>query len=457
MIDVSALKNQFGQIAVLGLGVSGQAVVKALQHHNVPFTVWDDLADTRDKAAANGLTVADPLQTLTVNDLAIQSAGMKPDHAILTALHARNITVWNDLDLLYFAAPQARYIGITGTNGKSTTTSLIGHILQENGLSVAIGGNLGPSAPSLPVLDAHGIYVMELSSYQLHSAKSLRCDIAVCLNITEDHVDWHGSMDAYMKAKTLIFRPRDQKIQQAIIGLDTPPTHHLFDTLKQSHHHRVIGVTQQAAAPHDNQLTLIDGVLYEQQLCIDALPPHPVLRGAHNIENQMIAFAACRAIGLSANHILDAMQSFGGLKHRQQPVGSIGPVTFINDSKGTNVDATAKALATFNDIYWIVGGKDTEEGIDGLETFYPQIRQAYLIGYATERFAKKLDGQLPYKRCDTIANAVRVAFADAQKNGGPANILLSPACKSFDQYANFEQRGDDFIAQVTTLMKEEAA
>ncbi|HEY1097086.1 MAG TPA: NAD(P)-binding domain-containing protein, partial [Alphaproteobacteria bacterium] len=138
MIDVTTLKNQFGQIAVLGLGVSGQAVVKALQHHKIPFTVWDDLADTRDKAAANGLIVADPLQTLTVHDLAIQSAGMRPDHPILTALHTKNITVWNDLDLLYFAAPQARYIGITGTNGKSTTTSLIGHILQENGLSVAI-------------------------------------------------------------------------------------------------------------------------------------------------------------------------------------------------------------------------------------------------------------------------------------------------------------------------------
>jgi UDP-N-acetylmuramoylalanine--D-glutamate ligase len=456
MIDLAALPSHFKQITLLGLGVSGQAAVKALQHSQVPFTVWDDNPETRAKATAEGLTVANPLDHLNdAHDLVVQSAGMKPDHPILQALHEKNITVWNDLDLLFFAAPQARYLGITGTNGKSTTTALIGHILRENQVPVAIGGNIGFAGPALPMLDDKGVYVIELSSYQLHSAKLLRCDVAVCLNITEDHLDWHGTMDAYTAAKALIFRTRDHQIQHSIIGLDTPPTAQLFDTIKRSQHHHVTGITQKAAQATDQLVTLFGGGLYEQQTRIADWSEHPVLKGVHNNENRLIAYTACRAIGLSSAHILSAMQSFTGLQHRQQPVGSFGAITFINDSKATNADATAKALAVFDHIYWILGGKDKSDGIDGLEEFYPRIKKAYLIGDATERFAKKLDGAMDFARCETIANAVRTAFADAQQQSGKSVILLSPACASFDQYTNFEKRGEDFIAQVKMLLDEQ--
>lgn len=454
MIDLHALKEQFPKIAVLGLGVSGQAVVQALQESHVPFTVWDDLPETREKATQQGLDVANPVNICNESDLVIRSVGMKPDHPILAALESKNVTLWNDLDLLYFAAPKARYIGITGTNGKSTTTSLIGHILQQNGLKVAIGGNLGMAAPTLDVLDETGVYVLELSSYQLATSKLWRCDIAVCLNITEDHLEWHGTMESYIAAKALIFRLRDHQMQHAIIGIDTPDTQRLYETLKQSYHHHVIGVTQHSTAPADGQVAVIDGRFFELNADLGDWPDHDVLKGAHNTENRLIAYAACRAVGLSSKHILDSMASFKGLKHRQQPVATIGDVTFINDSKATNADATAKALTVFDHIYWIVGGKAKTDGIDGLDIYYPKIRQAYLIGEATNRFAAQMNGYLPYEKCDTIAKAVRMAYDHARQAGGSAIVLLSPACASYDQYPNFEKRGDDFIAHVHNLVSE---
>jgi UDP-N-acetylmuramoylalanine--D-glutamate ligase len=455
MLDLSYLSRDFKHIYVLGMGVTGQAVATALHQNGLTFSVWDDVDTTRQTAQQQGLDVRNPLDHITSDDLVIQSPGLKPDHPILSALHARNMTVWNDLDLLYGAAPQARFVGITGTNGKSTTTSLVGHILRENNIPVAIGGNIGFAAASLPALDDNGVYVIELSSYQLHSAKIFRCDIALCLNITEDHLEWHGTMEAYIKAKNLIFRPRDQRIQHAIIGLDTAHTHYMFDTLKQSHHHRVTGLTQQATEPADHLVTAIGDALYEQQSQLGVLNNHPVLKGVHNIENRLAAFAVCRAVGLSATHILHAMDSFSGLKHRQQPVARYQNVQFINDSKATNADAAAKALATFDHIYWIVGGKDKTDGIDGLEQYYPKIRKAYLIGDATERFAAQLDGHVSFTRSGTIAQAVRDAFADARHTNDQAIILLSPSCASFDQYPNFEKRGDDFITHVNALVAEQ--
>lgn len=454
MIDLHALKDLFPKIAVLGLGVSGQTVVKALQQSHIPFTVWDDAADARDAATQQGLDVANPVNICSEGDLVIRSVGMKPDHPVITALENKRVALWNDLDLLYLAAPKARYIGITGTNGKSTTTSLIGHILQQNGVKMAVGGNLGPAAPSLDMLDDTGVYVLELSSYQLATAKLWRCDIAVCLNITEDHLEWHGTMESYTAAKALIFRLRDHQMQHAIIGIDTPQTKQLHETLKQSYHHHVIGITQHASEPADGQVAVINGDFIELHSNLGAWPDHAILKGTHNIENRLAAYAACRAVGLSSNHILASMASFGGLKHRQQPVATHGPVTFINDSKATNADAAAKALAVFDNVYWIVGGKAKTDGIDGLEAYYLNIKQAYLIGDATDRFAAQLDGQLPYQRCETIAQAVRAAYRDAQQSDQPATILLSPSCASFDQYPNFEKRGDDFIDHVQQLLRE---
>jgi UDP-N-acetylmuramoylalanine--D-glutamate ligase len=454
MLNISRLRDQFNSLYILGLGVTGQALVRLFQDNHLAFYVWDDNAETRTKAEQDGLSLRNPVEAQQ-GDLVVQSPGLKPQHPILTALHQNNITVWNDLDVLYYAAPDARYIGITGSNGKSTTTALVGHILRENKIPVAVGGNIGLAAATLPTLDDKGVYVIELSSYQLHSAKIFRCDVALCLNISEDHLDWHGTMEAYIKAKNLIFCPREQRVQHALVGLDTSHAHYLFDTLKQSHHHRVTGITQHASAPEDHLVAVIDGTLYEQQSAMGALSDHAALKGVHNIENRLAAFAVCRAIGLSANHILQATDSFNGLKHRQQPIGQIGAIYFINDSKATNSDAAAKALATFDDIYWIVGGQDKTDGIDGLDVYYPKVRKAYLIGVATDRFAAQLEGHIPYMRSGTIAQAVRDAFQDASLSKEKSIILLSPSCASFDQYRNFESRGDDFIAQVHALMAEQ--
>ncbi len=455
MIDLRALPTKFKQIAVLGLGVSGQAVVKALQHHKIDFIAWDDKPETREAFAAQGVRLANPVDICSTGDLVIRSVGMPPHHPAIAVLDDKSVTLWNDLDLLYFAAPQARYIGVTGTNGKSTTTSLIGHILRENNIPVAVGGNLGMAAASLPVLGQDGFYVLELSSYQLATAKLWRCDIAVLLNITEDHLDWHGTMEDYIAAKALIFRLRDHHKQYAVIGIDTPATHALYATLVQSPNHMIVAATQTGA--DGARLSLKDGVFTAPDGVTGVWPEHDVLKGHHNDENRLIAASACRMAGLSRDQVFAAMATFTGLKHRQQPVATINNVLFINDSKGTNVDATGKALATFQNIYWIVGGKDTAEGLDGLEKFYSHINKVYLIGYATERFAAKLDGQLNFTRCNTIANAVHAAFQDAAENGGEAVVLLSPACKSFDQYDNFEQRGDDFIEQVNQLVEENTA
>jgi UDP-N-acetylmuramoylalanine--D-glutamate ligase len=452
MIDLTALSSRFEKIAVLGLGVSGQAVITALQDNKLNFTVWDDDADKRQKALDEKHVVADPTQTLGKSDLVIRSVGIAPHHPTIVALEINGVTLWNDLDLLYFANPQARYLGITGTNGKSTTTSLIGHILAENNVSVAIGGNLGPAATSLATLGADGIYVLELSSYQLATSKLLRCDVAILLNITEDHVDWHGSMDDYIAAKALIFRPRDHHTQQAIIGIDTVPSHALYATLNQSPNHDVTAVTQTNAAANGPVTGSYNNQFLDRDQPQQGWTYHPVLKGRHNDENRLVAYAASRALGLTPEQIFKTMATFTGLKHRQQPVATAGAVTFINDSKATNADATAKALAVFDNIYWILGGKDKSDGIDGLDVHYPKIKQAYLIGAATERFAAELDGIVPFTRSETIAKATRLAYADAQASGEPAVILLSPACASFDQYANFEQRGDDFILTVKQIL-----
>ena len=456
MIDLTGLPQHFKQISVLGLGVSGQAVIKALQHSHIAFTAWDDNPQTRETCAKNGISLANPIATCQADDLVIRSVGLPPHHPTIRALEQRGVTLWNDLDLLYFANPQARYLGVTGTNGKSTTTALIGHILTENNISVAIGGNLGFAAPTLPMLDEHGIYVLELSSYQLATAKLLRCDVAVLLNITEDHLDWHGTMEEYIAAKALIFRPRDHRKQQAIIGIDTPATHALYATLNQSPNHHVVAVTQTNAAVAGPVLSLQDGHFTAPDGFSAEWTEHAVLKGRHNDENRLLASVACRMAGLWREQVFAGMASFKGLKHRQQPVATYKNIAFVNDSKATNADATGKALAVFDNIYWILGGKDKSDGIDGLDIYYPKIRKAYLIGASAERFATELKDHMLYQACGTIANSVQAAFADAQKSHEPAVILLSPACASFDQYANFEQRGDDFIQQVEHILKEAA-
>jgi UDP-N-acetylmuramoylalanine--D-glutamate ligase len=369
------------------------------------------------------------------------------------AARAASLPIVGDIELLGRARPQARYVGITGTNGKSTTTALIGHILGEAGERVEIGGNLGPPALGLAPLGADGIYVLELSSFQLELVSSLAFDIAVLLNITPDHLDRHGDMDGYIAAKKRIFAGQSAA-STAIVGVDDAICRDLAESLRHDGKARIVPIS--VNEPVAGGVYVVDGWL------VDALDSAPVrifnlaeaprLPGSHNAQNVAAAYAVARRAGLSAGAAIAGIRTFPGLAHRQELVDTIDGVRYINDSKATNADATEKALACYEAIYWIAGGLPKAGGITSLAPYFPRLRHAFLIGNATEEFAATLDGKVSYSRCGDLANAVAAASDRARSEGVPgAVVLLSPACASYDQFPNFEVRGDNFRELVGTL------
>jgi UDP-N-acetylmuramoylalanine--D-glutamate ligase len=444
-------------VAVLGLGKSGLATALALQASGVDVAAWDDFAEARGAAAAQGVTLCD----LTLADFAalrflVLSPGIPhlhpQPHPVAVRAREAGLPIIGDIELLYLAEKQARFIGVTGTNGKSTTTALVGHILTEAGLPVAIGGNLGIPALTFPALGAGGAYVIEMSSYQLELTDKLRFDSAVLLNITPDHLDRHGGMDGYIAAKKRIFRGQTGS-QAAIIGIDTPPTAQIAAELRAEGHARIAPIA--VGRPARNGVAVIDGWLIddldgEAVRAID-LTTIPRLPGVHNWQNAAAAWAVARVEGVPAAAIARALASFTGLAHRQQLVRTIGDVLYVDDSKATNVDAAAKALGCYDRIYWIAGGRAKEGGFAGLDPFVPRIAHAFLIGEAAPELAAWLDGRAPATIFDGLDQAVPAAhaLAQAERKGGAA--LLSPACASFDQYPNFEVRGRHFVALVNAL------
>lgn len=453
MADLSHLNTLKKPLAILGLGVSGRAVAEACAQSGVPFAVWDD-NETRRTELQNQFNIVDFSSDLSSYHALVPAAGIKPSHPVLQKATEQHIPVLSDIDLLIQSAPDARVIGITGTNGKSTTTALINHVLQANEINAQMGGNIGKAACSLPSLSADGVYVLELSSYQLEITAQPICDIAVFLNVTPDHLDWHDDLEHYFQAKKKITLPRpDRMKQQTIIGVDTPLCTQLAEQLSLSslHHVTQVSTTQ---PPQDGKITVKDGWLYDGHDKVLDLNLHEYLRGRHNHENVAASYSALRACGLEKNQILPALMSFTGLPHRQKKVAQWQNITFINDSKATNADATSRALASFENIYWIAGGLPKSDGIDGLEKFYPKIHHAFLIGEASHIFAKKLFGQIGYTECGTMEKAVEAAFNKAKQDSGDAVILLSPACASFDQYKNFEERGDHFTALAQRLVEQ---
>ncbi len=453
MIDLHPLANTPKPLAVLGLGVTGLAVARAAKAAGVFFHAWDDNADRR-AAHKDDFEIVDFSDDLSGYAALVPAPGIKPVHPVLQRAAAQRISVISDMDLLCRAAPHARVIGVTGTNGKSTTTALIAHILKSAGRKAEAGGNIGRAACDLPMLGADGIYVLELSSYQLAITADGVCDIAVILNLTPDHLDWHPDFDDYAAAKKRITRLRADRPQQTtIIGVDMPATQNIADDMASAPAHCIVTLSTRKKA----DIHVQGGLLFDGETQIADLAAHEFLKGAHNFENMAAAFAACRAAGLTADKIVAGLFTFEGLPHRQKKVAQWRHIAFVNDSKATNADATAHALSSFDNIYWIAGGLPKTDGIDGLEIFYPKIRHAFLIGEAEKRFAAKLDGHLPYTRCGDMAHAIGEAFKAAQKDDKQAVILLSPACASFDQYKNFEERGDHFTALVGDLLAQVAA
>jgi UDP-N-acetylmuramoylalanine--D-glutamate ligase len=443
------------KVAVLGLGRSGQAAAAALAAGGADLLAWDDSEKTRTTVGGD-LPLCDPAQIDWREVAALMLSPGIPHsfpapHPAVDAARRAGVAIIGDIELLGRAQKAARFIGITGTNGKSTTTALIGHILRQTGKTAEIGGNLGPPALGLAPLDKGGTYVLELSSFQLELVTSLAFDIAVLLNITPDHLDRHGGMDGYVAAKRRIFA-RQQKAQTAVIGFDDDLSRVLADALAGGP--RLVPISAERrvhGGVYVEDGWLIDDMAGAAQRVLD-LRRAARLPGKHNWQNAAAAFAATRTLGIDTSTVIAGILSFAGLAHRQELVATIDGVAYVNDSKATNADATAKALACYDAIYWIAGGIAKEGGIASLAPFFPRIRHAFLIGKATEEFAATLDGRAKLSRCGELGRAVSAAREAALAARQPgAVMLLSPACASFDQFANFEERGDTFRRLVEAL------
>lgn len=427
-------------VGVFGLGKAGEASVAALNAAGATVFAWDDKAQKSDTLMPYGTWPWESLKALVL------APGVPKTHDCAQMAKKHAVPIIGDIEVLCKSQPEATYLGITGTNGKSTTTTLIGHILQSAGARCEVGGNLGTAALSLAPLGNNETYVLELSSYQLDLVHTTHFNIALLLNLTPDHLDRHGDMNGYIAAKKHIF-DRQTKDDVAIIAVDDEHTKKLAAELKAAGKQRVIEVSCRDKA----DIYVQNGILHDGEKQFD-ISNIPALTGEHNWQNAAISYAAARAHNIAPEKIIAAMKTFPGLRHRLQLVDTIRGVRFINDSKATNADATQHALKPYKNIYWIAGGKAKAGGIEPLAPLFGHVARAYLIGEAQEMFARTLEGQVDYKMVETLENAVKIAAADAweEKKEG-AVVLLSPACASFDQFKSFEHRGDVFCELVEKL------
>ncbi len=455
MIPVPGYEDQL--VAVFGLGRTGITAARALIAGGARVLAWDDNAETRTRAKAAGLelTDLDRADWMDVKALVL-SPGVPlthPEpHRFVKKAAEHDVPVIGDMELFARAMqtlPEDRrpkIIGITGTNGKSTTTALIGHILKKAGRDVRVGGNIGDAVLGLEPPRAHTVYVLELSSYQLDLVQSLHCDVAVWLNLTEDHIERHGDMAGYKAAKFRIFANQSAD-DLAVIGIDDDHSAGVMSRLKSGGAQQITAISSGHSLGRG--VYAIGGKLFDAtgNTCHEVLDlaSAPALPGRHNAQNIAAAYAALLHIGLSADQMAPAIRSFPGLAHRLEFVGALKHIRFFNDSKATNADAAAKALASFDNIYWIAGGRKKEGGIGSLAEYFPRITKAYLIGEAAGEFAATLASAVPCEIAGTLENAIDLAARDAGSSGRAAPvILLSPACASFDQFRDFEHRGDVF-------------
>lgn len=445
-------------VAVLGLGRSGLAAARALQRSEAEVWAWDDSEDRRAAAAAEDVPLVDLYNVDWREPVSlVLSPGIPHRHPAPHPVAAKALEagceIISDIELLGRAVPDASYIGITGTNGKSTTTALIGHILNLSGRDAQVGGNLGPPVMAFTPVEAGQPYVLEMSSYALERTFSITFDLAVLLNISPDHLDRHGGLDGYVAAKKLIFR-RQTEPRSAIVGVDDEISREIHDHLRTGGAQVVVPISGRQAVP--GGVYVRDGVLIDDldNQAVPALDLRevPTLPGQHNWQNAAAAYAACRRFGVDAPVIAACLRSFPGLPHRQERVARIDGVTFVNDSKATNADAAARALVSYADIYWIAGGRAKDGGLTGTEPYLDRVRHAFLIGEASEDFAAFLDGKTPTTVSGDLGTAVRQAAEQAKADGiSDAVVLLSPACASFDQFADFEARGEAFRQAVAEL------
>ena len=447
-------------VAVFGLARSGISAVRALRAGDADVFAWDDKEPLCQAAREAGASTA-PLAEWPWDRLAavILSPGIPlthpTPHEVVQRARARGIEVIGDIELFSREKLAAPAVAITGTNGKSTTTALIGHILRHGGFDAQVGGNIGNAALELGSPGARTVYVLEISSYQIDLAPGFAPDVAVLSNITPDHIDRHGSLENYAAVKARLLK-QTKKEGLDVVGVDDSYCASIFTRLTSNGGCPCVAVS--VGKVLGRGVFVLDGILYDAQnehaAKVMDLASAPHLPGAHNWQNAALAYAATKPYVKDPHAIAEAICSFPGLAHRIEDVGRIGKVRFINDSKATNADAAERALVCFTDIYWIAGGRPKAGGIVPLEPHFPRIRKAYLIGEAAQDFAATLSGKVESEFCGTLEAAVAAAAADAAASDSRAPVvLLSPACASFDQFKDFEQRGEAFREFVAKLRR----
>lgn len=446
---------------VYGLGVSGLSVAKFLAKNGEEVTATDDTLQ-HSPLIQEGLESSIKFQNpdkiaFDENTVISFSPGIPlyfpKQHKILEIIKKTGAQLVCDIELFCLKNNQSDFIAITGTNGKSTTVALTGFILKEIGFRSEIGGNIGVPCFEIPPSD---VYVLETSSYQLDLLCKTHFKIAALLNITPDHLDRHGSMAAYIAAKKRIFR-NQTKGDFALIDVDNENSKQVFDELKNDSNFMAQLVPVSTNQIQENGLALIDGVLFNriggvsQKIELKS----EFLRGRHNEQNMAFTFAISYCYGGKTDSIIKAIKKFPGLRHRQQLLGEVEGIKFINDSKATNAESTMQALKAYDEIFWILGGRPKEGGIAELQPFFKKIVKAYLVGEATEEFAKILEkNSVIFEKCGDLKTAFEKAFSDTKSDSRlEKNILLSPACASLDQWKNFEQRGDYFCKLFDEIRK----
>ena len=440
MIPLEKYSNK--GIAILGLGKTGQAALSAFSQAGAsPLLVWDDnplkLIDLD-----HGIEVQNHNQIKWEEiELLIPSPGVPGDHPMTESARTAGCKIKSDIEILWESLPNAKYIGVTGTNGKSTTTELISHILSFSNIVSAAGGNLGKPALALPPLPNYATYALEISSYQLAISQNLGFDIAVLLNVSEDHIERHGSFEIYLNLKKSIFK--HERVSTAVICIDDEYCNSAFNEISKNKGIKVTPVTTLKII--ENGISIINGILYENGKAICDLNINPALKGFHNWQNAGAAWATARAMKIPKYLIQKALLTFKGLPHRMEVLATIDEVTFVNDSKSTNFDAAIKALSTFNNIYWIAGGRSKQGSFNLLNTHLNNVRSAFVYGESADQLCNKIKAKISVTKFTYLKDAFIAATEHAAKEKiKGAVILLSPACSSFDQFDNFEARGEHF-------------
>ncbi|WP_262690998.1 UDP-N-acetylmuramoyl-L-alanine--D-glutamate ligase [Kordiimonas aestuarii] len=449
MITASAYKGK--KIGVFGLARTGVAAVRALEASGADVQAWDD-ADERRAAVPSSLH---NLYDADFSELdAVMLAPGVPlthpePHALVKKCTATGTPIISDFDVFEAARNDLalhKVVAITGTNGKSTTTALIGHMVAACGRPAAIGGNIGTGILALEPLADDGVYVLEMSSFQLDLTKDFNADIAILLNITPDHLDRHGDVAGYVRAKKRLF---DMQAASSVAIISVDDDHGA--AMASSVRGRTVPISVEAAVP--GGVYVLNGELFDDLdgkaiSCGDLLAHAPMLLGGHNWQNMAAAYAAGRILGLTGANILKAFGSFPGLAHRQETLAFIRGVRLVNDSKATNVDAASRALKAFENIHWIAGGRPKEKNFSALLPLMGDVKQAYLIGEAADAIAHDVGAAVGVTDCRDLEHALELAFANAVDGDV---ILLSPACTAFDQFRDFEARGEAFRTLVKAI------